>query len=90
MIVTERRCPAKSWLVASIAVAQFGVMGINAVSRQVVQNINLGMVFDVFSQKVDVQWSPLVMFLVAFIVGLGVVAWMLWQVITIAAVSPHR
>ncbi len=80
MIVTEGRCPAKRSLVAGIALAQIGVLGINAVSRQVVQNINLSAVFDVFSQKTEVQWGPLAMFLIAFVVGLGILAWMLAQV----------
>jgi len=81
IIVTERLCPAKRSLVAGIALAQVGVLAINAVSRQVVQNLNIGMTFDVFSQKLDVQWGPMVMFLVAFVLGLGVVAWMIAQII---------
>jgi hypothetical protein len=85
MIVTERLCPAKGPLVAGIALAQVGVLGINAVSRQVVQNINLSAVFDVFSQKIEVQWGPMAMFLIAFVIGLGILAWMLTQVIKIKA-----
>jgi hypothetical protein len=81
MIVTQRLCPAKRPLVAGIALAQVGVLGINAVSRQVVQNINLSAVFDIFSQKIDVQWGPMAMFLVAFVIGLGVLAWMLVKVV---------
>ena len=83
MIVTERLCPAKRSLVAGIALAQLGVLGVNAVSRQVVQNINLVTVgeFDVFSQKIDVQWGPMLMFLIAFVIGLGILAWMIAQVI---------
>ena len=80
MIVSERLCPAKRSLVVGIALAQVGVLTINAVSRQVVQNINIGMVFDVFSQKIDVQWGPMVMFLAAFFIGLAVLAWMIMQV----------
>ncbi|HEY4759284.1 MAG TPA: hypothetical protein VIH42_01755, partial [Thermoguttaceae bacterium] len=89
MIVTEKSCPAKRPLIAGIAVAQFGVLAINAISRQVVQNINLGKVFDVFSQKVDVQWGPMAMFLIAFVLGLGVVAWMIVQVVK-ASSNPPR
>ncbi len=81
MIWTENRCPAKRWLTAGIAAAQLGVLGINAISRQVVQNINLSKVFDVFGQTVDVQWGPLFMFLVCFVLALAVAAWMIAQVI---------
>jgi hypothetical protein len=68
--------------VAGIAFLQFGVLGINAVSRQVVQNLNLGFkpYLDVIRQPEAVQWSPLVMFLVVFVIGMAVVGWMLWQV----------
>jgi hypothetical protein len=89
MIVTERLCPAKRPLVAGIALAQVGVLGINAVSRQVVQNINLSAVFDVFSQKIEVQWGPMAMFLAAFVIGLGVLAWMLAKVVKSTANPPH-
>ena len=73
---------------AGIALAQLGVLGINAVSRQVVQNVNIGMVFDVFSQKTDVQWGPMAMFLAALVIGLGILAWMLAQVLKSSANSP--
>jgi hypothetical protein len=89
MIVTERLCPAKRSLVAGIALAQLGVLGINAVSRQVVQNINLSAVFDVFSQKTEVQWGPMAMFLAAFVIGLGILAWMIAQVLKSSANQPH-
>jgi hypothetical protein len=81
MIVTEKLCPAKRPLVAGIFLSQVVVLAINAVSRQVVQNINIGAAFDVFSQKIDVQWGPMIMFLILFVLGLGVLAWMIAQVI---------
>ena len=62
---------------AAIAFCQFGVLGINAVSRQVVQNLNLKPFLDVSAQPDDVQWGPLAMFLIVFVIGLAVVAWML-------------
>ena len=48
-------------------VAQFGVLGINAVSRQVVQNLDLKRYLDVTGQRVAVQWGPLAMFLAVFV-----------------------
>jgi hypothetical protein len=66
-------------MVALTALSQFGVLGINAASRQIVQNLSLRPTFDVFAQPIDVQWSPMAMFLIVFVLGLGIVAWMLLQ-----------
>ena len=60
---------------------QFGVLGINAVSRQVVQNVNLKPFVDVSAQPTDVQWGPLAMFLIVFVIGVVVVGWMLAQIV---------
>jgi hypothetical protein len=65
---------------AAVAVCQLGVLGINAVSRQTVQNLNLKPVLEVVAQPTDVQWGPLAMFLIAFVFGLAVVGWMIAQV----------
>ncbi len=63
-----------------VALAQFGVLAINAASRQVVQNLNLAELFPWSDQPVP-EWSPLVTFLVVFVAGLGVVVWMIAQVV---------
>jgi hypothetical protein len=83
MIVTEKRCPAKRPLVAGIALAQLGVLAVNAVSRQVVQNLNLKEYYDVLHQKTELQAGPLVMFLVVFVFGLCVLAWMIAQAVKV-------
>ncbi|MHC4406545.1 MAG: hypothetical protein ACYTG0_43525 [Planctomycetota bacterium] len=71
--------PMAAWL----GLAQFGVLGLNAVSRQIVQNVKLSShQFDVLRQPEAVQWSPLIVFLLAFVAGLGVIAWMIAQVLT--------
>lgn len=80
LLATEHWCNAKRATAAGLAVAQFGVLGINAVSRQVAQNLNLRPFLDVLAQPTEVQWGPLVMFLVIFVLGLCVVAWILAQV----------
>jgi hypothetical protein len=67
--------------IAAIALCQFGVLGINAVSRQVVQNANLKPYLDVASQPFNVQWGPLAMFLAFFVIGLMVVGWMIGRII---------
>lgn len=61
--------------------AQFGVLGLNAISRQIVQNIELSKFLDVTAEPVNLQLSPLIVFLVLFVVGLGVVAWMVGKVL---------
>jgi hypothetical protein len=81
LIMSADLCSAKRATVAAIALSQFGVLAINAVSRQVVQNINVTRYVDVSAQPTDVQWGPLFMFLIAFVIGAGVVVWMLAQVV---------
>ncbi len=60
--------------------AQFGVLALNAISRQVLQNIELRKFLDVTAEPVNLQLSPLLVFFVLFIAGLGVVVWMLQKV----------
>ena len=68
-------------LAAGIAAAQLAVLGINGVSRQLVQNIELRGYYDVLAQPTSVEWGPLVMFLVTFVFGLAVIAWLVsWAV----------
>jgi hypothetical protein len=65
---------------ALVALLQFLVLGVNAASRQVVQNLELKPYLDVAAQPTNVQWSAVVVFLLLFVAGLGVVAWMVAQV----------
>jgi hypothetical protein len=67
-------------MAALVGLAQFGVLGVNAISRQVVQNVDVSQHAKVLSQPEQVEWSPLLVFLVVFVAGLGVVAWMIAQV----------
>ncbi len=80
LLMTAGWCPAKRAVAATLGLAQLGVLGTNAVSRQVVQNLNLRPYLDIVAQPTDVQWGPLWMFLIVFLLGLGVVGWMVWQV----------
>jgi hypothetical protein len=66
----------------SIGLAQFGVIALNAISRQIVQNAEIGRYFDITNEPVRTQWSPLILFLVAFVVGVGLVIWMIRQGVT--------
>jgi len=81
LLLWRERNEFRSTMAPVIALAQFGVLAVNAVSRQAVQNINLGKYLDVSSQPLDVQWSPLILFLVVFVLGLAVVGWMLAQIV---------
>jgi len=81
IVITARWRPANRVAVVLIAVCQLGVLGLHAISRQIVQNMNLASVWDVSKQPVDVQWSPLIMFLVVFVLGLMVLGWMITQVV---------
>ena len=80
MMMTAGLCSAKRATAASIALCQFSVLGLNAVSRQIVQNITLKPFLDVSAQPTDVQWGPLAMFLIVFVIGLLVVGWMIAQI----------
>ena len=68
-------------LAAAVAIAQVGVLAVNAVSRQFVQNLELRDLFrpGVSAQPVSVDWGPMAMFLLVFVAGLGVLAWMFLQ-----------
>lgn len=76
-----RAKPVDRTMASLIGLAQFAVLGINAISRQVVQNLKIFEYLNLAEQPLDVQWGPLVMFLVIFVAGLGVVAWMIAQVV---------
>jgi hypothetical protein len=79
MAIFSRRIDVTRPFAIVVGLAQFGVIAINAVSRQIVQNIELGRFLDVTSEKVNMQWSPLVIFLVLFILGLALIFWMIRQ-----------
>jgi hypothetical protein len=63
-----------------IGLAQFAVLGVNAASRQLVQHLEFSPYFDIWKQPTATQWSPLLIFLVVFVLGLGLIAWMVYQV----------
>jgi hypothetical protein len=79
LMMTAGLCQEKRATAAAVAFCQFAVLGVNATSRQIVQNINLKPFLDVSSQPTEVQWGPLYMFLIAFVIGLGIIGWMLAQ-----------
>ena len=72
--------PGFGW---SLAGAQFLALGLNGVARQVVQNAELRPWLDVTAEPVQAQWSPLVVFLLLFVAGAGLLAWMVRQVVAV-------
>jgi len=77
------RGPTRS-LATAVAAAQFGVLAANAVSRQVVQNLETGAFADLAHRTTAIQWSPLAAFLVVFVLGALVILWMVAQVVKAA------
>jgi hypothetical protein len=64
-----------------IGLSQFIVLSLNAVSRQVVQNVELSRYFDITAENVQTQWSPMILFVVLFIAGIGLIIWMINQAV---------
>lgn len=64
-------------LAALTGLAQFGVIGLNAISRQWVQNMEIAPIARLGSYKVDLQLSALIVFLLLLVVGVGILWWML-------------
>jgi hypothetical protein len=60
---------------------QFGALALHAISRQIVQNAEIAPYLDVTAEPVNIQWSPMILFLVLFVAGIGVIVWMLSQVV---------
>jgi len=58
---------------AAIGGAQLGVLAVNAVSRQIVENVEVHRLYDVSAQPTALQWGPMVLFLVSFLAGAAVV-----------------
>ena len=80
LVAAQRNGPTRV-LAALTGLVQFAALGLNAVSRQLVQNAELGRFLDVSAAPVDIQWSPLVIFLLLFVLGLAIIFWMVAKVI---------
>jgi len=68
---------------ALIAAAQFGVVVLNAVSRQWLQNRELAPYTRVADCPVDLQTSAITAFLVVFAVGAAAAVWMVYKIIQV-------
>ncbi len=76
------RRKALNWTLAgSVVGLQAGVLALNAISRQIVQNIELRDVFQpsVAAQPTAPDWGPMALFLIVFLAGVGVLIWLFAQ-----------
>ncbi len=76
---------AQAWAAGAV---QFVVLALNAITRQWVQNSELAGFYDPAAVRVQTQWTPMIVFLVLFAIALGVVGWMVSQVLRSPA-RPH-
>ncbi len=85
VLIVRRGKPAD--VVGALAVfgTQVVALASNGIARQIVQNLEIAPLAEVWKQQTAVQWSPLVAFLAAFVFGACVVAWLLRQVLTAAS-----
>jgi hypothetical protein len=83
LILLGQRGPRRG-LAILIGLAQIGALGLHAISRQIVQNLELAPYLLLGAEPLKVQWSPLVLFLLLFVIGVGVLVWMVAQVVKAA------
>ena len=81
LVFRRRHEPISRQAAGSIALAQLGVLVIHAISRQIVQDLELKPFFDVAAQPTAPQWGPMAVFLGTFVLGAAIVVWMLAQVV---------
>ncbi len=81
LVIAMQRRGITRWWALLTGLAQFGVLAINAVSRQVVQNLELSRFLDVTAEAVRTQWGPMILFLISFAVGVAIILWMVRQVV---------
>lgn len=81
LAILAQRANVTPALALATGLLQVVVLALNAISRQVVQNAELRRFLDVTAERVNMQWSPLVLFLLLFVAGLVVVGWMVAQAV---------
>ncbi|MCL5020706.1 MAG: hypothetical protein M1339_03395 [Bacteroidetes bacterium] len=75
VLFTQRKGLKKKAIILA-SILQVAVLSLNAISRQWVQNVEIFRYQDVSRLPVSIQWSPMIVFLVLFVIGLAVVGWM--------------
>lgn len=82
LLFAQRGAPTKRVVIFASGF-QAVVLSLNAVSRQWVQNIEIFAYEDVSKLPVNIQWSPMITFLLLFVLGLAVVGWMIAKIIAV-------
>ncbi len=80
LVLFGQRKGVRGGAVVTASILQFIVLTLNAISRQWVQNVEIFRYEDVSKLPVDIQWSPMISFLVLFLIGLAVVGWMVAKI----------
>ena len=81
LVILAQRAGVTPVLALATGLLQVVVLALNATSRQVVQNAELRRFLDVTAERLNMQWSPMIVFMVLFVAGLGVVAWMVGKAV---------
>lgn len=82
ILLIQRNRPSRQ-LAAYAGVAQFGVVVLNAVSRQWLQNRELVAVTNIARHPVNPQYGAMILFLALFVGGLGLVGWMIAKIVEV-------
>jgi hypothetical protein len=86
MLVSISRMPGVSrGLAIAIGLGQLLVLTFNAISRQVVQNAELSRYLNITAEHLKIQWSPMILFLILFVIGVAIIIWMIRQ-LTVAKI----
>ena len=78
-----QRKGVKSKVTIFAATLQFVVVTLNAVSRQWVQNLEIFRFKNISELPINIQWSPMILFLLLFVIGLAVVGWMIAKIVAV-------
>jgi hypothetical protein len=75
LLLLQLKSPTRklAWLTG---LSQFAVIVLNATSRQWLQNVELGRYANLAARPVELQLVALIVFLVMFVAGIGLIAWM--------------
>lgn len=80
LIVLQWKRPVRT-LAALAGFAQYGVVLLNAISRQWLQNVELAPYADPTKHPVVTQTGGIIVFLALFVIGLGIVGWLIYKVL---------
>lgn len=94
LTATTALSPGLTWLILAwgrqevrrgtafaVGSGQLIVLALNAVSRQIVQNLELSPYLQVGTERVNLQLTPMVIFLTLFLLGIGAIGWMVKKIV---------